>query len=66
MIDGKTFLEETQWSIIADLKNRRLYFSTYDYQPLRMVDFNEIDLNKKTPTIIPINQKYKIEKIVVR
>ncbi len=66
MIDGKTFLEETQWSVIADLKNRRFYFSTYDYQPLRMVDFNEIDLNKKTPTIIPINQKYKIEKIVVK
>jgi choloylglycine hydrolase len=65
-INGKTFLEETQWSVISDLQNKRFYFSTYDHQPLRMVDFSQIDLNTKSPTIIPINQKYNIEKIVVK
>lgn len=66
MINNTMFLEETQWSVISDLKNRRFYFSTYDYQPLRMVDFNDIDVNKKTPTIISLKQPYKIEKISIK
>ncbi len=60
-INKQTFLELTQWSVISDLKNGRFYFSTYDYQALRMVDLKQINFDKSTPTFISLKSKYQPE-----
>lgn len=59
----KAFMEFTQWSTIGDIDNRRYYFSTYDYQPLRMVDLKSINFDKPGVVTIKIDQKYQPEKI---
>lgn len=40
-------LEYTQWSTIADLKNRKYYVKMYDDQVLRGIDINDFDLDSK-------------------
>jgi choloylglycine hydrolase len=65
-INKKTFMELTQWSVISDLKNMRFYFSTYDYQPLRMVDLNRTNFDKSTPTFISLKSKYPIETLAAQ
>lgn len=49
-------LEFTQWSTIADMKNRKYYVKMYDDQVLRGIDINDFDLNAKdlkTATMSP-------------
>lgn len=60
----KAFMEFTQWSTIGDINNRQYYFSTYDYQPLRMVDLKTINFDKPGIITIKIDQKYQAQKIV--
>lgn len=47
-------LEFTQWSTIADLKNRRYYVKTYEDQVLRGVDLMSLDLDAKTLATAPL------------
>lgn len=61
----KAFMELTQWSTISDLNSRRFYFSTYDYQSLRMLDLKTINFDKPGVTTIKIDQKYQPEKIAL-
>ena len=60
-INKQTFMELTQWSVISDLKNGRFYFSTYDYQPLRMVDLKQTNFDKAAPTFISLKSKFQPE-----
>ena len=46
-------LPMTQWSTIADIKNRRYFFKTVDYQLLREVDLNDFDLDAKDIVSMP-------------
>lgn len=45
--EANTPLEYTQWSTIADLKNRKYYVKMYDDQVLRGIDINDFDLDSK-------------------
>ena len=60
-INKQTFMELTQWSVISDVKNGRFYFSTYDYQPLRMVDLKQTNFDKAAPTYISLKSKFQPE-----
>lgn len=53
------FMELTQWSTIGDLTQQRFYFSTYDYQSLRMVDLKSIDFNRRDVVTIKLDQQYQ-------
>lgn len=57
------FIELTQWSTISDLNNQCFYFSTYDYQSLRMVDLKNTDLNKQKITVFKIDQKLQTRNV---
>lgn len=59
------FMELTQWSTIGDLDNRRFYFSTYDYQSLRMIDLKAINFDVQGVKTIQINQKYQPQKVMM-
>jgi choloylglycine hydrolase len=56
-------IELTQWSTIGDLENRRFYFSTYDYQNLRMLDLKTINFDRQGVITVKVNQKLQAEKI---
>lgn len=58
-----SYMEFTQWSTIADITNKRFYFSTYDHQPLRTIDLKTVNFEKPGVVTIKINQKYQAEKI---
>ncbi|WEK50671.1 MAG: choloylglycine hydrolase family protein [Candidatus Kaistia colombiensis] len=47
-------LEYTQWSAIADLKNRVYYVKTYDNQTLRSIDLMRFDLDAKQIVSAPL------------
>ena len=57
---GKKMADYTQWTGIADLKQRRYYVKTYDDQVLRCIDLMEFDLDAKDvataaipPSLVP-------------
>ncbi|WP_114639068.1 linear amide C-N hydrolase [Polynucleobacter necessarius] len=56
-------IELTQWSTIGDLENRRFYFSTYDYQNLRILDLKTINFDRQGVITVKVNQKLQAEKI---
>jgi choloylglycine hydrolase len=47
-------LEYTQWSAIADIKNRVYYVKTYDDQVLRSIDLMSFDLDAKQTAVAPL------------
>ena len=52
--DGKEPPDYTQWSAIADLKNRRYYVKTYTDQVLRGVDLMSFDLDAEAIAKAPL------------
>lgn len=56
MEKGQPSLEYVQWLSFADLKNKRLYFSTYDNMNIRMVDMKKLKLDSGRFRQIDINQ----------
>lgn len=62
-INQQTFMELTQWSVISDLQNKRFYFSTYDYQPLRMVELREVNFDSPNPIITSLKGKAHPERL---
>jgi choloylglycine hydrolase len=54
--DGKPSEEFVQWQLFTDLKNKRLYFSTYDNLNIRMVDMKKLKLDSGPFKMIKINQ----------
>ena len=39
----------TEWSIVHDIKNLRIYFRTFNNQKIRCINFNSLDFSCKTP-----------------
>ena len=50
-IDGVSVrsLAGTEWSIVYDIKNLRVYFRTFDNKKIRYVDMSSFDFSCKTP-----------------
>lgn len=43
---GTPGTETTQWTVFKDLKNGKLYFKSYDYPALQMIDMKSLDLSE--------------------
>lgn len=54
---GVAGYEITEWTTVADLKNLRYYFATYDDSGLRVLDIAKVRLDGKAPATFPIDQK---------
>lgn len=54
--DAEPSEEFVQWQIFTDLKNKRLYFSTYDNLNIRMVDMKKLKLDSGPFKMLKINQ----------
>lgn len=61
--DAQPSEEFVQWQIFTDLKNKRLYFSTYDNLNIRMVDMKKLQLDSGPFTMIRIDQPQKFPDI---
>ena len=64
-LSSNSYMEYTQWSTIGDINNQRFYFSTYDHQPLRMIDLKSINFDKPGVVTIKLDQKYQPAKIAL-
>lgn len=53
--------EYTQWVSFTDLKNKRLYFSTYDNLNIRMLDMKKLKMDSGSFRQIDINQPQTFE-----
>ena len=53
---GKRAYDITQWITITDLKNKRIYFRTYDDLTIRMVDFAKLNFDAKKPSFIRLGE----------
>lgn len=52
--NDKQTSDYTQWTVIADLKNRRYYVKTYNHADLQGIDLMKFDLDAKTIATAPI------------
>ena len=50
-IDGVSIrsMAGTEWSIVYDIKNLRVYFRTFDNKKIRYIDMSSFDFSCKTP-----------------
>jgi len=62
----KTISDTTQWTSATDLKNRRIYFHTYQNRRVRLVDLNKLDLSGKKILSQPLDQPEKVEDVSAR
>lgn len=56
---SKPEYDTTQWIAISDLKNKRIYFRTYDDLNIRYVDFGRLNFSAKEPKFIPMEGKQR-------
>jgi len=50
--------DKTQWTVIKDITNNKLYFKSYENTTLQVIDINKIDLTKGAKVLdIPIDSK---------
>ncbi|MFG1418562.1 choloylglycine hydrolase family protein [Xanthobacter sp. V0B-10] len=54
---GVAGYETTEWTVVADMKNLRYFFATYDNQQLRELDIAKVKLDGTAPAVFPIDQK---------
>lgn len=52
--EGKSPLEYTQWSTVADITNTHYYVKSYDDQVLRGIDLKDFDLDAKDIVTAPL------------
>jgi len=50
-VKGSNDTETTQWTVIKDLKNLRLYFKSYDYPMLQSINLQKLDFNPQAPIL---------------
>jgi choloylglycine hydrolase len=61
---GETGPEEiTQWEVYTDLKNHKLYFSTYDNLNFRMVDAAKLDYSSGPIRTLSLDQPQQFEDV---
>ena len=44
-------MDTTQWTVFKDLTHGKIYFKSYNYPSLRMIDLNKIDFSAKAPQL---------------
>ncbi len=50
--------DKTQWTVIKDITNHKLYFKSYENTTLQVIDLHKIDFSKGAPVLdIPIDSK---------
>lgn len=53
---GTPGTETTQWTVFKDLKNGKLYFESYDYPALQVVNLNDLNLKEGAKVVrLPVN-----------
>ena len=53
---GTPGTETTQWTVFKDLKNMKLYFKSYDFPALQLVDLQSLNLQEGAKVVrIPVN-----------
>jgi choloylglycine hydrolase len=58
---GKESSDTTQWVVFKDIKNKILYYRTYDNMTLRSVSMDKIDFSEKAPLLkMPLAQPNEI------
>jgi choloylglycine hydrolase len=69
--DGKMAADETEFTIMRDPQNLRLYYRTHEDQTIRMVDLNKFDFDAKEvkklvtsgeQTVIDMSGKFQVRK----
>lgn len=55
------FLDYTQWTVIADIKNRVYYVKTYTNQRLKHIDFSTFDLDGDEPQTAELKENLTTE-----
>ena len=51
-------VESTQWTVFKDLKNRELYYKSYDNTTMQVIDLKKLDFSKGAPQLsMPIESK---------
>ncbi|MEJ2716823.1 MAG: linear amide C-N hydrolase, partial [Deltaproteobacteria bacterium] len=53
----------TQWITISDLKNKRIYFRTYDDLNIRYVDLHKLDFSAGKPKFIPMQGTQRFQDV---
>lgn len=53
----------TQWITISDLKNKRVYFRTYDDLNIRYVDFRKLDFTAGKMKFIPMEGRQRFQDV---
>jgi len=48
---GKPGTETTQWTVFKDLANLKLYFKSYDYPTLQVIDLKQVSLDENAPVL---------------
>ncbi len=60
---GKEVADYTQWTVAADLTNRRYYFRTFDNSRIRMVDLKSVGVGAKEIRTISMQGDEQIEDV---
>ena len=55
--NGNVVTDHTRWTSANDLKEKKLYFRTYDNSQIRMVDLMKMNLDAKKIITIPMSGK---------
>lgn len=48
---GSDEVETTQWTVIKDLKNKIVYFKSYQYPTLQSIQLSQLDFSAKSPLL---------------
>ncbi len=56
----------TQYTIVGDLTNRKMYFHTFDSRGIRLVDLNKCDFDAKEFRCVPMDQKEVIQDLTAQ
>ncbi len=65
-VGDKVISDTTQWTAATDLKNRRIYYHTYQSRRVRMVDLSKLDLSGKKIQSITLDEPEKVEDVTSR
>ena len=64
---GTSGTETTQWTVFKDLKNGKLYFKSYHFPSLQVIDIKALDLGEgTTPTRVPVNHSAPLAQDVTK
>jgi len=66
IVNGKEVANYTQWTLMGDLTNGRLYFRTYDNADWKMVDLKKVDFGAAAAKHIPMKEKMVIPDVTAQ